>query len=127
MKVVGDVKIIAVMVARVKKASAMVLHHRQNAFKRKHGECHTLHASGAREDLERAVVELKRMAHPVFEAYTLHPVGWVRAHRPKTKEQAEKWMSAIRRGMLPEGAHVFAKPGEDLLMTGGRVGILFLE
>lgn len=118
----------AIMVARVAMASTVMLHRRQNAFKRKHAEFRALHASGAQKHLlEHVMAELEAMAHPIHDTYTLHPVGWVRKQRPKTKEQAWKWVSAVRRGLLPVGAHIFAKPGSGLLLTGALVGIMFTE
>jgi hypothetical protein len=115
------------MIARVKEATPNTLRYRRNAYVKKHQEFRAVYASGARADLDRATAELGRMAHPIFEAYTLHPVGWVREQRPKTKEQAGKWVSAIRRGLLPVGAYIFARPGSGLLLTGALVGIMFTE
>jgi hypothetical protein len=121
-------EVIGVMVARVKEANEAVLHSRRNVFKRKHGECRSLSAFGAQTHLhERAMAELGRMEHPIFDAYALHPVGWDRRWRPRTKEQAATWVSAIRRGILPEGAYVVARPGSDLLKTGDTVNIMFTK
>lgn len=118
-------EILAVMIARVKKASASVLKHRRSEYLRKHTMCRTLRASEERRHLvERTREKRNGMEHPIFEAYTLNPVGWKKP--PESKSQADEWIAAIRRGVLPLGACIVTRPGSDLLATGALVGILFI-
>lgn len=120
------VEIIALMIARVEKASAAVLKHRRSEYLRKHTIYRTLRASEERQRLAEHVKAKKEgMEHPIFEAYTLRPIRWKKP--PESKLQANEWVAAIRRGVLPLGAHIVTRPGSDLLATGAMVGILFIE
>lgn len=122
-------KIRALMIAQVKKANATVLELRRREYFRRHTMCRTLRDASEEQKrlIERAKAELETMTHPILEAYTLHPIGWSSKLRPETKEQAGKWVAAVRRGFLPLGAYIFTRSGSDLLTTGSRVGILFTE
>lgn len=120
------VKIIALMVARVEKASAAALEYRRREYLRKHTICNKLRSSEERRLLAEHVKAKKEgMEHPIFEVYTLIPTRWKKP--PESKLQANEWAAAVRRGVLPLGAYIVARPGSDLLATGAMVGILFLE